>query len=177
MKTRISLIFVTLSLLLAGVIAVGWIGGLGERASEFAEPVPVGPSVRVSFALDASTLALCVQRDLVVGDLSADERNAVAAGRRYDINRFYGFELSFGRRGDSRAGILMQAADMVSIGVPNALALIVLLLLPGIYFARRARAKRRVREGRCLACGYDLRATIGRCPECGTMSLIPACTA
>lgn len=27
--------------------------------------------------------------------------------------------------------------------------------------------RRRLREGRCPACGYDLRATPGRCPECG----------
>ena len=34
--------------------------------------------------------------------------------------------------------------------------------------AARLSARRRAAQGRCLACGYDLRESQARCPECGT---------
>jgi hypothetical protein len=41
------------------------------------------------------------------------------------------------------------------------------LALPGL--AAWVRQRRRVARGLCRRCGYDLRATPGRCPECGTV--------
>ena len=42
---------------------------------------------------------------------------------------------------------------------------LVLFLLAFFDIRRRANRKR---DGHCVQCGYDLHATPGRCPECGT---------
>ncbi len=54
------------------------------------------------------------------------------------------------------------------IAVPYWFIALLCLPLPLIAF-RRWRKKRRIeREGLCHVCGYDLRASESRCPECGT---------
>jgi hypothetical protein len=64
-----------------------------------------------------------------------------------------------------------MAMGFRSVGVSYA-SIIVLLLLPSAYacrmFGELIRDRRRRRAGYCRGCGYDLRATPERCPECGT---------
>jgi hypothetical protein len=51
--------------------------------------------------------------------------------------------------------------------VPAALCLPVAIVWGSVLASRAIRTRERRRHGLCIACGYDLRATAGRCPECG----------
>ena len=56
----------------------------------------------------------------------------------------------------------------VFVGIPFWGAVALLSLLPIAWVAARIHAENvRGREGFCRSCGYDLRATPDRCPECG----------
>jgi hypothetical protein len=50
---------------------------------------------------------------------------------------------------------------------PNWAAVLLTGLAPAIWAWKRIRRRRRYSAGYCLGCGYDLRATPDRCPECG----------
>jgi len=52
--------------------------------------------------------------------------------------------------------------------LPYALIVAPLSILPVAWLLVGRRARRRTAAGRCHACGYDLRASPDRCPECGT---------
>ena len=59
-------------------------------------------------------------------------------------------------------------ASTSSVYVPYWFLMLVALVQPALMIARRHRARRGVRLGLCGVCGYDLRASRERCPECGT---------
>jgi hypothetical protein len=42
-------------------------------------------------------------------------------------------------------------------------------VLPGAWMMQHQRRHRRAKAGHCPACGYDLRASPDRCPECGAV--------
>jgi hypothetical protein len=54
------------------------------------------------------------------------------------------------------------------VGVQTPLIVAALAFLPALWCAGVFRRRRRHRQGYCSICGYDLRASAGRCPECGT---------
>jgi hypothetical protein len=56
------------------------------------------------------------------------------------------------------------------VTLPTWLPMAVLLVLPALWVSRFIRARRGRQRGLCPTCGYDLRATPQRCPECGRRS-------
>jgi hypothetical protein len=59
----------------------------------------------------------------------------------------------------------------LEIGTPWWVLLVFGLMIPALGISRAIERRRKVRRGLCGQCGYDLRATPGRCSECGAVAL------
>lgn len=77
---------------------------------------------------------------------------------------WHGFYCHVERRGDSD-----WFENSASIAMPGWCAAIITLLMPLAWLLKRASLKTRDNAHLCRSCGYDLRATPDRCPECGAV--------
>jgi hypothetical protein len=115
---------------------------------------------RIAFTLaSVLSLALCVSIGI--------------AGTVYTTGQFRGIDFGDGAWGTTvgNGNFLPYHNNRIIASLPmNALALpfAVLPLTWAVLAYRRERRRKRVMVGRCVKCGYDLRASTGRCPECGT---------
>jgi hypothetical protein len=64
-------------------------------------------------------------------------------------------------------GLSGPNGSLWNLRVPYWFVSAALLVPPAAWVVATRRARRMRRGGRCAACGYDLRASEGRCPECG----------
>jgi hypothetical protein len=74
-----------------------------------------------------------------------------------------------GLLGFGHASVALGATGSASVlSVPFWAVAALTLVAPAIMLQRRLKDRRWRRAGLCPTCGYDLRASRGRCPECGT---------
>ena len=66
---------------------------------------------------------------------------------------------------------LHERFDRTLISVPHAWLVIALMILPVRYLTMKVRVRKHFGPGQCAQCGYDIRVTPKRCPECG---MVPA---
>src|SRR5438067_12482089 len=98
---------------------------------------------------------------------------ALHEGRQKRPYAFYNWVLGFAFRWDNRASRTSYRGVAIPIWAVEVTAAII-----ASWMVRSARRNRRLSmPGICSKCGYDLRATAERCPECGTELKMVAVTA
>ena len=139
----------------------------------------------LSLALLLATIALAVRAEFAV------DKWSVRCGREIRFESFrrhvfvivpamqsaegIGFEHSSGdpipvtpKYWQVRFGTIGSGTSSYFLAIPHWLMLLISAPIPAWRFLQARRDRKRLRSGLCVRCGYDLRASPDRCPECGT---------
>jgi hypothetical protein len=174
MKRRLFNLLTLLSLVLCAAACVLW--ARSDRTSDYVMVLRPDPS-SVAFAawFDHGRLVVLAQPN----SLRAIVPPRVSAGRRVDVGTIpstpgdmpswgwlYAADPQTFRH--EAGGFIVQVTRgfLWLVTVPCWFVVGMTALAPAVWLLRRTRRRRRA--GRCPVCGYDLRATPERCPECGT---------
>jgi hypothetical protein len=201
MRRKLLLIMVVASFAFAFVIAVLWIRALTAGDKWFVQHVVPGKSLGVSH-IEFTSKELAINNSWrpefpgTTADQLAwevDEAGWEVQHSRTSDDIFYPGLRGLGRAGFAwhrqatlfadRAGKVVGAETFTGLLIPLwALlmsSLVPLMFVVCAFLIRRSIGRRRQRSGRCEGCGYDLRGSTVRCPECGRAmtSLVPPTTA
>jgi hypothetical protein len=146
-----------ISLLLCAAVVVLWVRGCFVAADQFGWRSRTGSGNNDRFvfvAIHSETGRIVLFRRTMMSGEQGFMWNAFAlptGGAEYPIFR-----------------LIRPEAGQETLALPNWFLCLLSVPLPGVYAVVFASRRQRHQPGLCKNCGYDMRATSERCPECGT---------
>jgi hypothetical protein len=176
-RRRLLNLLTAVSLLMCVAVVAVWVRSEFHRDVVGRNTSYPGWSKAVAFTSDTSNGRVCLRYTVFYGDYS---RFRPTGGDWYHLGTASGeFERSSDPRGDFhfvRWGYFCRRTETEQRGGLVHYTVILRLwqlaaltaVAPLLSIRRTLQRRRATSAGLCPACGYDLRATPGRCPECGT---------